>query len=420
MKKSNLISALLVITASLTLTTPPANAETPWQRITATPGTTLVNNAERTYAPGCALPNPDLSPNEYSFYFKQGKSDKLIVYFNGGGACWNTATCLASLNMPGALPAYVPTDEAPHNDPNLRQGIFDFQHPDNFYADWSILFLPYCTGDVHFGSNDVDYGAPFPVRHRGFDNFLAAREWLKSHYANTAPKKLLVAGSSAGAYGAALNYAHLKETFPISKGYLFADGGNGVITDEFIHTAIIDAWGISQNLASLVPNMAGITDLDATTFLPAIYSALTSHYDKDKFSQYTTIFDLIQATFLNIMLNANDPTKWADPSELGPLFPQWTGTMMYFSHLLANADNYRYYIASGCEHTILRNNDMHNAAVTDISVSTWLNGMTRGKKHAQNWQNLNCTFEGCATEEAFASLDFHSCMSIPQNQGSPE
>ncbi len=405
---------ILLAAAAITITAGSVHADSTWQRIDAAPGTTLVNGALREYTPGCALPNPDDgTPNDYSFYFKPGKEDKLIVYFNGGGACWNATTCLTSLRTPGATPAYVPSDEAAHNDPTRQQGIFDLANNDNDHADWSMLYLPYCTGDIHVGSNDAFYGAPFPVRHRGFDNFLAARDWLTEHYKGDAPDKILVAGSSAGAYGAALNYGHIKDVFPESKGYLIADGGSGVVNDSFLQTAITDSWAIGPNLPTSVPNLAGIVHLDASTFTPAVYSALTSHYEKDRFSQYTTVFDLIQVMFLNIMNHPNDWQNWANGEVLGPLFPYWAGTMMHYSHTLANADNYRFFIAPGCKHTILRSNDIHITQTGGTSAVQWINSLSQGKK--DTWQNLNCAYEGCASEQALLSLDFKACAMIPQN-----
>ena len=213
MNRLSIAASFTALLASLFFCTGSASAHSnDWQRISAPQQATVkVNGEEREIYPGCAFQGDD-----YSFYFKKGKRDKLVIFFNGGGACWNSTTCLASLQS--ALPTYVPSDDLPSNNPLLQDGVLNLNNPDNPYRDWSIAYLPYCTGDIHFGSKDTSYvvapGITKTIRHRGFDNFLYARKWLKHHFKHEGgknePRKVLVTGASAGAYGALLNYAHIK------------------------------------------------------------------------------------------------------------------------------------------------------------------------------------------------------------------
>ena len=79
-----------------------------WEKITIPHGTYFVevNGEDREIQPSCALDflvpdDPDgVDGQEYSFYFKPGKADKLLVFFNGGGACWDATTCVDSLSNP--------------------------------------------------------------------------------------------------------------------------------------------------------------------------------------------------------------------------------------------------------------------------------------------------------------------------------
>lgn len=400
-------SALLLL---LPLAGQAHDREESWQKINAPQQATVqVNGAERQVHPGCAFEGDD-----YAFYYKEGKSDKLAIFFNGGGACWDTNTCLISLNPPtdNIPPAYVPTDDIAHNDPTLHQGMFEFDNPENEYAEWSMLYLPYCTGDVHFGSKDTAYpvgpGLTQTIRHRGFDNFLYARQWLVNHLEaedGDSPRKVLVTGASAGAYGAVLNYPYIKKSFPEAKGYLLADGGSGVLTDSLIEDAMrgsTSAWNFDNNFATWVPGLASVTGLDAPSFLPAVYSALTNHYPNDKFSQYSTVFDLIQVMFYNIMLNTDNPNLWIKEEVIAGLFNDWTSGMLMNSYTLAAAPNYRFFVAPGCQHTILRSNEMYNEdanTVAGISFNEWFEDLTKGRKYkgSNDWNNLSCTDEGCLT-----------------------
>jgi len=375
-------------------------ADTPWERI-AVPSrqyTVEVNDVEREISPGCALPGDD-----YSFYFKKGKKDKLVIYFNGGGACWDFNTCVASLQTPA--PTYVPSDDLPHNMPENQQGIFDLNNKDNPYRKWSILYLPNCTGDVYIGSKDARY-QPFPgapsttIRHRGFDNFLFAREWLKErfdhHHKSKGLKKVVVAGSSAGGYGAVMNYPYIKKAFPNAKGYLMADGSSGVFTDSFMQTVFQSAnsaWGVNANIADWVPGLGVATTLNADSFVPAVYASLSSYYTKDKFSQYTTVWDAVQVMFYNIMLHTDQMPQW--PNLTPELFAAWTTTMQGTAYMNAAAPNYRFYIAPGCQHTILRDEGLYSSsAVGGVTVLEWLSALTK-KKRRSDWDNLSCTNEGC-------------------------
>lgn len=402
MKRSNTAVMLMALSSASIFNIAPVHAENAdWQRVHAPQQATVqVNNALRDIYPGCANEGDD-----YSFYFKPGKLDKLATIFNGGGACWNGATCIDSLNPQVPVPAYVPSDELPHNDPTKAGGLLNLTHADNPYKDWSMVYLPYCTGDVHFGSQDVQHAGMFGtrmIRHRGFDNFLYAREWTKQYYANLdeTPDKVLVIGASAGAYGAILNYPHIKDIFPEAKGYLLADGGSGVMTESLLVDGIRgadSAWNFDENYAQSVPALASVTGLDADSFITGIYSALTNHYPKDNFSQYSTVYDVIQIMFYNIMLNSDDMSQW--PNLTPQLFGEWAQGLLTHSYTQAASPNFHFYIAPGCQHTILRSDEMYSEqTVGGTKFVDWFDGLVNGqnKKH---WDNLSCTDEGCQYEQ---------------------
>ena len=73
-------------------------------------------------------------------------SDKLLIYFQGGGACFNSATC-------GANPANFNSGTfALAVLAGGQQGIFNASDSANPFRDWNAVFIPYCTGDVHAGA----------------------------------------------------------------------------------------------------------------------------------------------------------------------------------------------------------------------------------------------------------------------------
>ena len=74
---------------------------------------------------------------------------------------------------------------------------------DNPVADYTVVYAPYCTSDVHLGQQDTSYPPleegqePLLIRHQGRANMQAVLDWT---YANVRrPQKIFVTGSSAGA-----------------------------------------------------------------------------------------------------------------------------------------------------------------------------------------------------------------------------
>ena len=112
-------------------------------------------------------------------------------------------------------------------------GIWDFDNDQNPLKDYNAVYIPYCTGDIHWGANDAVYpdtlgvygGIPQTIRHRGFVNFQVVLKWIRDNFEN--PEKIFVSGSSAGSYGAIMGFPYIKESFPRSKVYVLGDAGNG-------------------------------------------------------------------------------------------------------------------------------------------------------------------------------------------------
>ena len=419
-----------------------AQANDPWTKITVPlkQYSVKVGNDVKKIKPRCALGDP------YSFHFKPGKRDKLLVYYNGGGACWNSNTCVGSLLQPSQPPTYFPS-AAIQNDPAKMGGILAVNN-NNPYADWSMLFISYCTGDVHVGSTVTNYEYPLgsgnmvPIYHRGFDNSLYTLNWVKG---KINPDKILVAGSSAGSYGATLNLPWLKAILksPKLKAYdphayktfAVSDGGMGVITDvhEFVHAVFGEhpveessVWNIYDTLHPTYTSFPSLPDAvidQPENFMPVTYKKLIARYPNDRVAQYTTAYDAIQIFFWDIMLNPDTPLLWGagltDPLFIG----QWnremnkiTGDKITGGLRASLPKNYRSYVDLGCNHTIFRYDNFYTSFLTSstgqaITFLQWLTAMT-GEKNADknNWQNLSCTPGVDCGEENLTPEGIQACL----------
>jgi hypothetical protein len=136
---------------------------------------------------------------EYAFSVRPGAKDKLLVWFEGGGACWNAAECDRGFYRPQI-------DVAALNSRNL--GIFDQSSPANPFSAYSTVVVPYCTGDIHLGDrdatytlrNDKDESRQFTIHHRGQVNAMVVLRWVQETF--PAPREIFVGGTSAGSYPA--------------------------------------------------------------------------------------------------------------------------------------------------------------------------------------------------------------------------
>ena len=103
-------------------------------------------------------------------FVKYGTVNKLMVFFEGGGLCFSSHFCDHNpANMMQEFSADPETQGQTIGEvlsalgsPAIRQqpsnlGIFDPSNTANPFAGWNQVYIPYCTGDAHFGT--IDQGA---------------------------------------------------------------------------------------------------------------------------------------------------------------------------------------------------------------------------------------------------------------------
>jgi len=141
------------------------------------------------------------------------RSNDVIIYLQGGGACWSQLTC--SIGIASDLDGYGSAKFA--TDSIKGQAPFNRVNANNPFKDASFVFIPYCTGDVHIGS----VVAPWGTHHKGASNIGAFLERLKPTFPNA--RRIWVTGTSAGGFGAQLNYHRFAAAFPNAEVHALAD-----------------------------------------------------------------------------------------------------------------------------------------------------------------------------------------------------
>ncbi len=175
-----------------------------------------------------------------------GTSGDLVIYMEGGGACFNAATCGGVAHPDGWGPADFDANIGPYN-----VGLFDRLDTDNPLHDATFVFVPYCTGDVHSGSNPTGMGGRAFV---GYQNVGHDLDLLVPQ--SKAVTRVIISGSSAGGFGALINYDRAANAFAPTPTELIDDSGPP-LSDTYMtpcyQQMLRDAW----NLDAAIP--AGCT-----------------------------------------------------------------------------------------------------------------------------------------------------------------
>jgi len=338
---------------------------------------TEVSYLGRKLQPICSFDTP------FTFYVRRGTENKVVMYYQGGGACWNFGTC--------ALPTFDPFGADPRGG---GSGFADYDDPRNPFRDWNAVFVSYCTGDVHWGDARYPHeqnGEILEVEHKGAVNARVAEKWARDHFVN--PDEVFVTGSSAGAYGAIAQAPYLIEfAWPSSQFAVLGDAGNGVITNEFLVNDI-SKWGIEKNVPRWIEALdTPITDLSIVD----VYVEVAREYPWNRFGTYTSSYDGGsggQAGFYNVM-------KTGTP--VGGLV--WWNAACEWNEIMraqdfesaARAANFRYYIGPGFRHTMFGHPKVYDDTTGNVpTIVSWIEAMLSG---SPDWVNVEC--EDCGQRVA--------------------
>ena len=270
----------------------------------------------------------------YRFFVRPGNPAKLVVYFDGGGACFDGRTCDPHLD-----PTY--TVNLSQLDLERADGIFAFESPENPFADHSFVFAPYCTADVHLGDRVENYQAPdgeqhpahaVTIQHRGSTNAGAVLDWTYKHFFR--PASLFVTGSSGGAIPSPYYALRIADHYPDAGIGQLGDGAGGYrgLGDTRPH----EHWGTLDVLSDL----SAFTEMTSEEFtFEELYIAAAQQHPRITFAEYDTAEDGVQLQFLELGgVEASSLLRLLEANQ---------------AEVRAEATNFRSFIAGGDLHTIL-------------------------------------------------------------------
>ena len=296
----------------------------------------------------------------FHYWVHQGDPAKVLFYLNGGGACFSAETCASKS-------ATYNTNLADDHGPGSG-GIFDLANPANPLADYSMVVVPYCTGDLHLGDAVHDYGGGVIVHHDGNRNASTALAAAAALFPDAT--KVVVAGSSAGSAGAPAYGGAAFDVFPKADISVIADASAAYPGTPAITTAIGSLWGV----ANAIPAWPETKDTTTEQWsLPGLFDMAHRHDPKIRFATYNAAYDKVQSGFSALI--GQDPTNLVD----------------YIDHnnrdIAAAGVDIRNWVAPGSDHTVLGDGDLYRESIGGTKLVDWLSDFIAGKPG----KDVHCT-----------------------------
>jgi hypothetical protein len=345
-----------------------------------------VNYGKDVLTPTCVDGDP------YMFWARKGTSNNVLMYYQGGGACWNATSCFVANTCKRTATL--------GDNPDLGGvGFADYDNPANPFSDWSVVFVTYCTCDVHWGENHKDYNvnmAGQDARHFGRVNAAVAEKFAREHFVD--PEKVFVTGSSAGSYGAIMNsYWLMRDVWPQADFAVLGDAGVGVITNSFLEpNKGIDNWGIENNFPDDLEEYGVVLPISNLSLVDLI-DAMAQKYPNNRFANYDASYDGgsgSQCQFFQVMNNPTTSTFVAEWPKWWDQACDWGACMREFkAENSTRAPNYKYFTGAGTRHTMFGSDKVYtetkstNEAGDGVTIAAWVQAMV---DDTAGFENVDC------------------------------
>ena len=292
----------------------------------------------------------------FHFYLREASPTKVLFFLEGGGACFSAQMC-----TPGS--GTYSENISPLAQLESSAGIFDFTNPENPFADYSVVYVPYCTGDVHSGNITKDYGNGVVIEHKGFVNASNALDTMIKRFPDTT--QLVVAGSSAGSFPTPVFAAMAGDQLPNADLKVFADS-SGAVPDAM--GFVVGNWGTLETL----PDWPEIEGLTVDQFTPAYtFIKAAEHNPKITFARHDFAFDSVLSSFARMAgLSPEDLVSVMRTNE---------------SKVEATGVNVANWISPGDDHTIAGRAQFYTEEMNGVRFVDWFTAFMNGTPEADNY-----------------------------------
>lgn len=279
-----------------------------------------------------------------------GSRDLLIV-LQGGGACFDFLTCLLNPSRFGAsdFNAYVANSG--------NTGVFA-DRPDNPFQDWNVVFVPYCTGDVHSGDAP---NTPVPGTF-GRQDFVGLRN-MDAMLRRIAPEArraehVVLSGESAGGFGTIGTYGLVAERLAPAPVDFLDDSGPAPPDDGVFSPALQGQWMTLWNLDTALPDgCAECNEPDGLEYVLPYYAATNP-------ARAFGLLSYRQDAVIRFFFGGVGAQAYEDALfGIRPTLPANAGT----------------YFVEGDSHTFIVTDQFYTTAVEGVPLAAWVEALLAGQ-----------------------------------------
>lgn len=289
----------------------------------------------------------------YAFWVRRGSPDRLLLYFQPGGGCFNFRSC-----APGS--SFFDDSVGPEDAPARGSGVLDLDDPRNPFGDHTMVFIPSCTGDVHWGDARATYRSGsrrVTVEHRGFVNASSGLEWAYRHVLDA--RSVLVTGCSAGSVGSAAHAAFVIERYGDAR---IAQLGDSLAFVFHRSVDLDEDYGVEVNF----PVWArGIVDPGRFT-MADWYRGLAQRFPDVPFAQFNFARDRVQRLFFRAVG--------------GPAGEFPSALRRALRSVRRDTPNFHTYTAPGDEHCVLAEPRFFSLHVDGRPLRGWVADLAAGRR----------------------------------------
>ncbi len=217
----------------------------------------------------------DGSPGGFGVNYAPESSD-VMIYLEGGGACFSDACDFTAFSLP-----FVPPSD----------GIFSRNNNANPVRDWTIVYVPYCTGDIHAGDAEAMLGGQLR-QFRGYSNITRYLERLVPSFP---ADRVLLTGISAGGFGAALNATQVADAYGDVELTIVDDSGpplSNAVIPPCLQTLFRDTWNLDATV------LADCDTCDPDDFTTGLLDHVLQNYPDVRFGLFSNTADAIISTYM--------------------------------------------------------------------------------------------------------------------------
>ncbi|MEL6444754.1 MAG: pectin acetylesterase-family hydrolase [Bacteroidota bacterium] len=179
---------------------------------------------------------------------RESGSPNLLILLQGGGACYDFFSCLTNRSRfsKGDFDAFIAEFG--------QTGVFDSDNQDNPFAGWNVVFVPYCTGDVHSGSSpNTDVPGIFGRQDFvGYGNMEAMLGRIQGQAKRA--RQVVLAGTSAGGFGVVGTYGLVGDELSPAPVDFLNDSGPVPSLDNVLSPSLQSQWRDLWNLDAALPS----------------------------------------------------------------------------------------------------------------------------------------------------------------------